>query len=77
MPYRDSVLTQLLSDSLGGNSRTTMLAALSPAAINFDETVSTLRYASRARQIVNVVKVAFCIHGSWLVPSCGMANMKC
>eukprot|EP00670_Eutreptiella_braarudii_P013675 CAMPEP_0174338186 /NCGR_PEP_ID=MMETSP0810-20121108/22952_1 /TAXON_ID=73025 ORGANISM="Eutreptiella gymnastica-like, Strain CCMP1594" /NCGR_SAMPLE_ID=MMETSP0810 /ASSEMBLY_ACC=CAM_ASM_000659 /LENGTH=806 /DNA_ID=CAMNT_0015458155 /DNA_START=30 /DNA_END=2446 /DNA_ORIENTATION=+ len=57
VPYRDSVLTQLLSDSLGGNSRTTMLAALSPAAINFDETVSTLRYASRARQIVNVVKV--------------------
>jgi hypothetical protein len=57
VPYRDSVLTQLLSDSLGGNSRTTMLAALSPAAINFDETLSTLRYASRARQIVNVVKV--------------------
>ena len=57
VPYRDSVLTQILSDSLGGNSRTTMLIALSPAAINYDETVSTLRYGSRARQIVNVVKV--------------------
>ena len=40
IPYRDSVLTCLLADSLGGNSRTTMLAALSPAAVNFDETVS-------------------------------------
>jgi|UniRef100_A0A7S4FYE6 kinesin family protein 1 len=57
IPYRDSVLTTLLADSLGGNSRTTMLAALSPAAINYDETVSTLRYASRARKIVNQVKV--------------------
>eukprot|EP00993_Chasmostoma_nieuportense_P007690 NODE_953_length_1746_cov_2.918468_g893_i0.p1 GENE.NODE_953_length_1746_cov_2.918468_g893_i0~~NODE_953_length_1746_cov_2.918468_g893_i0.p1 ORF type:complete len:421 (+),score=126.46 NODE_953_length_1746_cov_2.918468_g893_i0:372-1634(+) len=57
IPYRDSMLTSLLSDSLGGNSRTTMLAALSPAAINFEETLSTLRYASRARKIVNVVKV--------------------
>jgi len=57
VPYRDSVLTQLLSDSLGGNSRTTMLAAISPAAVNYEETLSTLRYASRARQIVNVVKV--------------------
>ena len=57
VPYRDSVLTCLLSDSLGGNSRTTMLAALSPAAINYEETMSTLRYAARARKIVNKVKV--------------------
>eukprot|EP00667_Euglena_gracilis_P001120 EG_transcript_1120 len=57
IPYRDSVLTSLLSDSLGGNSRTTMVAALSPAAMNFEETLSTLRYASRTRLIVNVVKV--------------------
>eukprot|EP00668_Euglena_longa_P040435 GGOE01053247.1.p1 GENE.GGOE01053247.1~~GGOE01053247.1.p1 ORF type:complete len:770 (-),score=193.56 GGOE01053247.1:368-2551(-) len=57
VPYRDSVLTQLLSDSLGGNSRTTMVATVSPAAVNYDETISTLRYASRARQIINVVKV--------------------
>jgi hypothetical protein len=57
IPYRDSVLTCLLADSLGGNSRTSMLAALSPAAINYDETLSTLRYASRARKIVNKVKI--------------------
>eukprot|EP00668_Euglena_longa_P040768 GGOE01053670.1.p1 GENE.GGOE01053670.1~~GGOE01053670.1.p1 ORF type:complete len:715 (+),score=184.95 GGOE01053670.1:375-2519(+) len=57
IPYRDSVLTSLLADSLGGNSRTTMLAALSPAAVNYEETLSTLRYASRARKIVNVVRV--------------------
>ena len=71
MPYRDSVLTQLLSDSLGGNSRTTMLAALSPAAINFDETLSTLRYASRARQIVNVVKVCNVLPGHSSSPTHG------
>ena len=53
MPYRDSVLTWLLKDSLGGNSKTTMLAALSPADINYEETLSTLRYADRAKQIVN------------------------
>uniref|UniRef100_A0A7S4GPK1 Kinesin-like protein n=1 Tax=Eutreptiella gymnastica TaxID=73025 RepID=A0A7S4GPK1_9EUGL len=57
VPYRDSVLTLLLADSLGGNSRTTMLAALSPAAVNYDETMSTLRWASRARKIVNKVKI--------------------
>lgn len=44
VPYRDSVLTWLLKDSLGGNSKTTMLAALSPADINYDETLSTLRF---------------------------------
>lgn len=55
IPYRDSVLTCLLQDSLGGNSRTTMLAALSPAAVNHDETLSTLRYAARARKVVNKV----------------------
>jgi len=43
VPYRDSVLTWLLKDSLGGNSKTTMLAALSPADINYEETLSTLR----------------------------------
>jgi len=53
VPYRDSVLTWLLKDSLGGNSKTTMLAALSPADINYEETLSTLRYADRAKQIVN------------------------
>ncbi|XP_076451746.1 kinesin-like protein unc-104 isoform X1 [Babylonia areolata] len=52
IPYRDSVLTWLLRENLGGNSKTAMVAALSPADINFDETLSTLRYADRAKQIM-------------------------
>ncbi|CAG9788601.1 unnamed protein product [Diatraea saccharalis] len=52
IPYRDSVLTWLLRENLGGNSKTAMIAAISPADINFDETLSTLRYADRAKQIV-------------------------
>ena len=44
VPYRDSVLTKLLQNALGGNSKTIMIAALSPADINYDETLSTLRY---------------------------------
>ncbi|XP_016345673.1 kinesin-like protein KIF1A isoform X7 [Sinocyclocheilus anshuiensis] len=51
IPYRDSVLTWLLRENLGGNSRTAMVAALSPADINYDETLGTLRYADRAKQI--------------------------
>uniref|UniRef100_A0A4W6C2Z6 Kinesin-like protein n=1 Tax=Lates calcarifer TaxID=8187 RepID=A0A4W6C2Z6_LATCA len=53
IPYRDSVLTWLLKDSLGGNSMTTMIATVSPADVNYGETLSTLRYASRAKNIVN------------------------
>uniref|UniRef100_A0A8C5F5Q3 Kinesin motor domain-containing protein n=1 Tax=Gadus morhua TaxID=8049 RepID=A0A8C5F5Q3_GADMO len=53
VPYRDSVLTWLLKDSLGGNSRTAMVATVSPAADNYEETLSTLRYADRAKSIVN------------------------
>ncbi|XP_053194615.1 kinesin-like protein KIF13B isoform X2 [Scomber japonicus] len=53
VPYRDSVLTWLLKDCLGGNSRTAMVATVSPAADNFEETLSTLRYADRAKSIVN------------------------
>ncbi|XP_033735609.1 kinesin-like protein KIF28P isoform X3 [Pecten maximus] len=53
VPYRNSVLTMLLQSALGGNSRTIMIAALSPAAINYDETLSTLRYADRAKRIQN------------------------
>uniref|UniRef100_A0A8C6V2S5 Kinesin family member 13Bb n=1 Tax=Neogobius melanostomus TaxID=47308 RepID=A0A8C6V2S5_9GOBI len=53
VPYRDSVLTWLLKDSLGGNSRTAMVATVSPSADNYDETLSTLRYADRAKSIVN------------------------
>ncbi|PYI28714.1 kinesin family protein [Aspergillus indologenus CBS 114.80] len=53
VPYRDSILTWLLKDSLGGNSMTAMIAAISPADINFDETLSTLRYADSAKRIKN------------------------
>ncbi|CAL8257953.1 unnamed protein product [Lota lota] len=53
IPYRDSVLTWLLKDSLGGNSKTIMIATVSPADVNYGETLSTLRYASRAKHIVN------------------------
>ncbi|KAF6723702.1 Kinesin-like protein KIF16B [Oryzias melastigma] len=57
IPYRDSVLTWLLKDSLGGNSITTMIATISPAEVNYEETLSTLRYASRAKSIVNTPTV--------------------
>ncbi|XP_074654551.1 kinesin-like protein KIF28 [Tubulanus polymorphus] len=53
VPYRDSVLTKLLQSALGGNSKTIMIAALSPADINYDETMSTLKFADRAKAIQN------------------------
>ncbi|KAM7278761.1 hypothetical protein ACFE04_005895 [Oxalis oulophora] len=53
VPYRDSKLTRLLQDSLGGNSRTCMIACISPADINAEETLNTLKYANRARNIRN------------------------
>ena len=53
IPYRDSVLTWLLKDSLGGNSKTYIIATISPADINYAETISTLRYANRAKNIMN------------------------
>ncbi|RHY34189.1 hypothetical protein DYB32_001095 [Aphanomyces invadans] len=53
IPYRDSTLTWLLKESLGGNAKTTMLAMVSPASENYDETLSTLRYAESAKKIVN------------------------
>ena len=53
IPYRDSKLTRLLQDSLGGNTKTVMIAAISPADYNYEETLSTLRYASRAKDIKN------------------------
>lgn len=52
-PYRDSKLTRLLQDSLGGNSRTIMVACVSPADVNLDESINTLRYATSARNIQN------------------------
>ena len=51
VPYRDSVLTKLLQNALGGNSRTIMINAISPSQMNYEETISTLRYADRAKQI--------------------------
>src|SRR6266511_2762027 len=55
IPYRDSKLTRLLQDSLGGNSQTLMIACVSPAAFNLQETHNTIKYANRARNIKNVV----------------------
>ncbi|XP_049714360.1 kinesin-like protein KIF14 isoform X1 [Elephas maximus indicus] len=57
IPYRESVLTWLLKESLGGNSKTAMIATVSPAGSSIDETLSTLRYANQARLIVNIAKV--------------------
>ena len=53
VPYRDSVLTWLLKDSIGGNSRTVMISTISPSIDNYEETLSTLRYADRAKRFVN------------------------
>ena len=57
IPYRDSKLTRLLQDSLGGNAKTVMIAAVSPADWSHEETLSTLRYAQRARNIRNQPRV--------------------
>ena len=57
IPYRDSKLTRLLQDSLGGNSRTVMIACVSPADSNLEETLNTLKYAGRARNIRNTLTV--------------------
>lgn len=57
VPYRDSKLTRLLQDSLGGNTKTVMVANCGPADYNFDETLSTLRYAYRAKSIKNKPKI--------------------
>mmetsp|Transcript_4170 Transcript_4170/g.10011 ORF Transcript_4170/g.10011 Transcript_4170/m.10011 type:complete len:439 (+) Transcript_4170:192-1508(+) len=57
VPYRDSKLTRLLQDSLGGNSVTVMLCNASPAAVNVDETLSALRFAERAKKIQNVATI--------------------
>jgi len=53
VPYRDSALTRILQNALGGNSKTIMICALSPASINYEETLGTLRYADRAKKILN------------------------
>ena len=57
IPYRDSKLTRLLQDSLGGNTKTVMIANCGPAGYNYDETLTTLRYANRAKNIKNKPKI--------------------
>eukprot|EP00210_Caulerpa_lentillifera_P006284 g6003.t1 len=57
IPYRDSKLTRLLQDSLGGNTKTLMIANIGPADYNYEETLSTLRYANRAKNIKNKPRV--------------------
>ncbi|CAM4681196.1 unnamed protein product [Leuciscus chuanchicus] len=57
IPYRDSKLTRLLQDSLGGNARTVMVANIGPASYNVEETLTTLRYANRAKNIKNKPRV--------------------
>lgn len=56
IPYRDSKLTRLLKDSLGGNCRTVMITNISPAFTAYEDTLNTLKYADRAKQIKTVVK---------------------
>lgn len=56
VPYRNSLLTHILSESLGGNSKTFMIAAISPASSNYEETLSTLRFAQRASMITTQSK---------------------
>jgi len=53
VPYRDSALTRILQNALGGNSKTLMICAISPATDNYEETLSTLRYADQAKKIKN------------------------
>ena len=57
VPYRESKLTRILQTNLGGNSKTAMIAALSPASVNYEETLSTLRYANQVKNIKNEAKV--------------------
>tara|TARA_B110000977_G_C10905871_1_gene427207 strand:- start:497 stop:763 length:267 start_codon:yes stop_codon:yes gene_type:complete len=59
IPYRDSKLTRILEDSLGGNCKTTMMAMASPAHEAYNESLSTLKFANRAKNIRNEAKVRF------------------
>src|SRR5690606_22654311 len=58
IPYRDSKLTRLLQDSIGGTACTLMCSCLSPASINYEESLSTLMFADRAKQIKNVIRIS-------------------
>ena len=59
IPYRNSVLTWLLKESLGGNAKTVMLAAISPCDVHYEETMSTLKYVDRAKNIYNAAVVYY------------------
>ena len=59
MPYRNSKLTRLLKDSLGGNCRTVMIANVSPSGLSYEDTYNTLKYADRAKQIKTKVGIVF------------------
>ena len=64
MPYRDSKLTRLLKDSIGGNCRTVMIAAVSPSGLTYEDTYNTLKYADRAKEI----KLSVCARLVWGAP---------
>jgi kinesin family protein 5 len=57
IPYRDSKLTRVLQESLGGNARTALIITCSPAKYNLDETISTLKFGARAKQVKNKPKI--------------------
>lgn len=57
VPYRESSLTRMLQNALGGNSKTIMVCAISPASINYEESLNTLRYAERAKKVKNVAVI--------------------
>ena len=57
IPYRDSKLTRILQESLGGNAKTSLIITCSPAKYNLDETLSTLRFGARAKRITNKAKI--------------------
>jgi hypothetical protein len=76
VPYRDSKLTFILRDSLGGNSKTVIIANISPSAINIGETLSTLEFAKRAKQIKNRAVVNEDSSGTILVLKTEIKRLK-
>lgn len=65
VPYRQSKLTRLLKDSLGGNSRTVMITCLSPCSLDFDENLTSLKYATRVRRQAFSLKICLCVVASF------------
>ena len=77
IPYRESKLTRLLQDSLGGRTKTSIIATISPATINMEETLSTLDYASRARSILNRPEINAKLSKEDLVKEYGQVGQAC